>query len=130
MLEQSDDILCNNMKYYDFYAKKKDDLAFCHVMQNCWRPEEKIVDKETKLWQGKKEKDCSIGYHITRGGNAKCVEKEYSIKAGYDNYTPESLKDYLLIPCKQNTYRNYIACDDAKCCSIRHQMFMNQTKRI
>lgn len=129
-LQMSDAILCNNMKHLNFYEKKKDDLAFCWQMHNCSLPEEKVVDNETRLWRGKKEADCSVGYFTVRGGNAKpCNTAPYG-PAGYDNYTSESLQDYLLIPCKQNTFRNYIRCDDKKCCSIRHQMFMNHTKRI
>jgi hypothetical protein len=131
-LGKSDDILCNNMRYYNFYAKLKDDRAFCHQMQNCYLPSQKEIDAETKLWRGKKGMDCSIGYHLTRAGNSKTpsCKPPYKSYAGYDNYNNESLEEYLMIPCKQNTFRNYVACDNNKCCSIRHQLFMNNTKRI
>ena len=132
-LEMSDNIICNNMKYYDFYGKKKDDLAFCWQMHNCNRLPEKVINDETMLWRGHKEKNCDLGYMKTRGGNIKeylCKEMKKPMgPAGYDNYNAQSLQDYLLVPCKQNTFKNYINCDDKKCCSIRHQMFMNHTKR-
>lgn len=134
-LGKSDDIHCNNMRYYNFYSKLKDDRAFCHQMQNCYLPQEKVIDDETKLWRKQKGQDCSIGYHITRGGNSKTpsckpVMNKVLGPAGYDNYTSESLSEYLMIPCKQNTFRNHLACDNNKCCSVRHQLFMNQTKRV
>jgi hypothetical protein len=133
-IEKSDNILCNNTRYYDFYNKKQNDLALCWQLNGCSLPADKNIDFETRLWRGSSD-DCRYGVMWTRGGNAKdpsCKKKhtQIDVLAGYDNYTSSSLNDYLLIPCKQNTFRNYISCDDNKCCSIRHQMFMNLTKRI
>lgn len=133
-LAKSDDILCNNMRYHDFYEKKKNDLAFCWQMQGCVLPQEKVVDKETRLWRGNKEADCSLDLYKTRAGNSKVPNcgpvQPFPMAQGYDNYNNESLKDYLLIPCMQNTFRNHLSCDDKKCCSVRHQLFMNMTKRV
>lgn len=134
-LKMSDNIVCNNLNYFDFYHRKGNDHAFCWQMQGCMLPGEKAFDKETHLWRGKKEDDCTIGLFETRGGNAKAMTCEKSLinieqAAGYDNYNANSLTEYLMVPCRQNTFRNYLNCDDKKCCSIRHQMFMNHTKRI
>lgn len=134
-IKMSDNILCNNLNYFDFYQAKDNNQAFCWQMQGCVLPGDKMIDSETHLWRGKKEDDCTIGLFETRGGNAKdptCGKKvnKIDVAAGYDNYTANSLENYLLVPCKQNTFRNYVNCDQNKCCSIRHQMFMNLTKRI
>lgn len=133
-LTMSDNILCTNMKYHDFYEKKKNDLAFCWQMNGCVLPEEKVIDRETRLWRGSKGADCSLDLYKTRAGNSKspyCNDGKYDMPAqGYDNYNNYALKDYLLIPCMQNTFRNHLSCDDKKCCSVRHQLFMNMTKRV
>lgn len=134
-LSKSDDILCNNLKYYDFYQRQRDDRAFCHQVQNCQLPNEKIVDDETRMWRGRRGADCTLPYHLTRGGNSKTPSCIPALKhslgpAGYDNYNTKSLSEYLLIPCRENTFQNYVACDRGKCCSVNHQLFMNLTRRV
>jgi hypothetical protein len=37
--------------------------------------------------------------------------------------------EFVLQPCKNNTWKNYQTCDSMKCCSKKHQMFDNWTKR-
>lgn len=52
---------------------------------------------------------------------------------GQNNKAPVNIdkrKNEFLIPfCNKNTYKNHIVCDDDKCCSKSHQLFMNITKR-
>ena len=52
---------------------------------------------------------------------------------GQNNKAPTNIdkrkNDFLIPLCNKNTYQNSIVCDDAKCCSKSHQLFMNMTKR-
>jgi hypothetical protein len=127
----SDAILCNNLTYHDYLHRKDNDRAFCWRMNGCILPDKKPIDVESHLWKKEKEAMCGEIMNI-RAGNAKdyiCPHPTATV--GYDNMSSApNMNDYLMVPCRINTYRNYIACDDKKCCSIRHQMFMNHTKRI
>jgi len=126
----SDAILCNNLRYHDYLHKKGNDRAFCWQMNACYLPAKKPVDVETRLW--KKEKGAMCGDIMNvRAGNARDCQPTPKTTVGYDNMaSPMSMNDYLMVPCRENTFRNHLECDTKKCCSVRHQMFMNHTKRF
>jgi hypothetical protein len=137
LLDQSDDIRCNNINFLRFKDKKQNDTMFCMRMNGCTVPKEpKNIDNESKLWRGSRGANCSLPYYLTRGGNSKkcptpVTETRKDAIVGYDNFeSAYSLNNYLMVPCKQNTFRNYVQCDNEKCCSIRHQLFMNVTRRV
>lgn len=133
----SDEILCTYLKYLNHKERKANEEFMLRQFSYC-TIQDRDIDKESMFWLKQSENDCRVLTHKTRGGNAKseiCSTPNASgtkvpeVKAGYDNFTSKSLEEYLLIPCKMNTYRNYVSCDVGKCCSIRHQLFMNQTKK-
>jgi hypothetical protein len=98
-------------------------------MNACFLPAKQPVDVESRLW--KKEKGAMCGDIMnTRAGNAKEC-RPLDNMAGYDNINSvPSMNEYLMVPCRVNTFRNHLECDQNKCCSVRHQLFMNHTKRI
>ena len=126
----SDAILCNNLTYHDYLHRRGNDRAFCWQMNACFLPAKKPVDVESRLW--KKEKGAMCGDIMnTRAGNAKDCWPPLDNMAGYDNINSvPSMNEYLMVPCRVNTFRNHLECDQNKCCSVRHQLFMNHTKRI
>lgn len=134
LLKRSDDVICNNNSLYEFNQQKKNDLMMCWAMNGCILPENKNIDAETKLWRSGNGSECLLELYKVRGGNSKdmrCnrLKPQYTVKAGYDNYSGGELKDYLMVPCKVNNFRNHLDTDSFKTCSIRHQLFMNNTSR-
>ncbi len=63
---------------------------------------------------------------LTRGHNIGREPVKSCVKPVIDSYR---LQNWLLVPCLETTHKNYLKCDDNKCCSIKHQMFKNQTRR-
>ena len=126
----SDMIIQNDKRYFkyrsyqdsfDQYKRQIDST----ILQQC-----RDIDRESfLLFQN--DIDCRWLKDKTRVGNAKSevcniAEKTY---IGYDNYNALSLNEYLLIPCKHNTYRNQVSCGIDTCCSTQHQLFMNCTRK-
>lgn len=130
-IDVSDRILCTDITYWNYEVNKNNESILQRQFQHsalC----NKDVNKETLLLLKHRERDCQVITQNTRGGNAKsqiCDTSSYSIPVGYDNFSSTSLAEYLVIPCKQNTYRNYLGCNATDCCSIRHQLFWNHTKK-
>jgi len=130
LFQQSDSIQCNNYAYLVFQHKQDNDTIFINnmtkVVPHCVRP----IDNETKLWSGSVSSrvyTCEPEV-MNRGGNAP-QEPPPCLRAGYNAWPSSHPNDFLLYPCKKNTWRNYVSCDSDKCCSIHHQMFDNVTKR-
>lgn len=129
-IEKSDHIICNKKSNRAFEAKKMNDILFYHQLGNTQPVALKNTDNEFKL------KTAALNPRLykctdqvlTRGGNSATCQ-DASICQGYKCYSQYHMNDYLLIPCQTNTFQNYIDCDDNKCCSVHHQMFMNITKR-
>ena len=66
----------------------------------------------------------------TRGGNYPGCEPQRNCPK--PEYTQYYMNEFLLTPCPKPTHKNYLVCDQTncgKCCSKRHQLFGNITKR-
>lgn len=129
-LEYSDSIVCNNRAYLGWKYTKMNDTLAQQRFQGTLPTGIRDIDTESHLWtstMNPREYVCSP--MVTSRGRNDMTCKPDEFYQGYDNFNGRSLSDYLLIPCKENTFRNHIECDSDKCCSIRHQLFCNMTKR-
>lgn len=128
-LEKSDKIICNNRAEMWFKANKNNyDIEYQQF--NITRPVDirDITIENITRYAGSERNICNELIN-SRGGNAVICDN-LKPAVGYSCFTDERMKDYNTIkPCKTNTYQNYVACDDYKCCSIHHQLFMNITRR-
>lgn len=130
-LEKSDRMICNTRAFNTFSHKKQNDLLFYQTITNpIVSAPFYDVDIENKI-KAIDPRLCVLSTSTkVRGGNA--IQNECDTKPfvqGYDNFAPYYLDEYLLTPCMENTFRNHLVCDEDKCCSLRHQLFMNITKR-
>lgn len=125
--EKSDIMICNNVLERRCMNDTAQYRAFLQQLGKTQPVTLRDVDRETGFLQGQSTRTFCNEATNTRGGNA--VPCKDSACIGYKCYTPYHMHDWLLTPCVDNTFRNHIECDDDKCCSIRHQMFMNITKR-
>jgi len=126
--QKSDSMICNTKAHNTFQHKKQNDLIFYNAISDKIGIPMRDVDSELLLWKGRDPRECSLTSSVTsRGGNAKTCDT--NICQGYTCFQPAYLDEFLLEPCKENTFRNHIVCDETKCCSLRHQLFMNITKR-
>ena len=127
-LQQSDTMICNTKAFATFYNKKQNDLAFYYGVFNTVPTPWLDIDIDSKLKvSGRDPRECVLSRAtMTRGGNAvTCLPERTPC-------TPERVwntRDFLMDPCRENTFRNHVVCDAEKCCSMRHQLFMNMTKR-
>jgi hypothetical protein len=129
--QQSVTISCNTRALLGFQHTKFNDAMLMQRFMSTAPTQIREVDEELKLQKEiyrAKEYLCTPMIQA-RGGNALACTDDSMLKQGYQNYSPYHMSEFLLIPCKQNTYRNYVDCDEDKCCSIQHQMFNNMTKR-
>jgi len=124
MDSSSDSIIVSNYAYLTFEDKKRNDQMFLNFVgstnQECVRD----ITKESSILIAPSSRVSSC-LDATRGGNASSL----SLKAGYDAWPGKNMNDFLMVPCEQNTWRNHIESDADKSCSVRHQMFMNLTKK-
>lgn len=130
-LKQSDYILCKNIQDLQFKHKRENDVKFMSLLSKplpcCIRD----VNEEYKIWTDTfktRTPNCSE-IIATRGGNNKKsgVDKQCG---GYECYQGKYNNNFLLLPCKENTFQNYLVEDNEKICSVSHQMFNNMTKRV
>ncbi len=123
--EKSDHMICNNYAALTFQHKYDNDTIFINQISKgaprCIRP----LDDESRLWISQNPRMCD--WDTLRMLQNK--KENTPIKAGYDAYPDVNKNDFLMIPCKQNTFKNHIECDDNKCCSVNHQLFENITRR-
>lgn len=130
LLDKSDHMICNTKSARTFKHRKENDLMFYAQVNNAYGPPSRNMEHEFSILTGTDPRVCTLTPHIaSRGGNlvSKCPDQLFC--QGYSCFTPYYMPDYLMIPCTENTFRNYVVCDENKCCSLRHQMFMNLTKR-
>lgn len=130
-LEKSDIMVCNTKANLTWKHKKENDMIFFKQMGGTVPTKIRNVEAEffLKTCDNNPRKYVCNDNINTRGGNAIVSCPDLSICQGYNCFTDNHMGEYLMIPCKTNTYRNYIECDNDKCCSVHHQMFDNMTKR-
>lgn len=127
-MEASDAMICNSRAFNLYKDQKTNDLLYMQQMNAPQATQLKNLRHDYKLKVGTDPKlyICSEAMR-SRGGNAAGCEGQFV--QGYAYYTKYHLNDFLLAPCQTNTWRNHIACDQDKCCEIKHQLFGNWTKR-
>jgi hypothetical protein len=129
MLQNSDYMLYTNISDLQLKDKRQNDLSYIYQMS---RTQPRcLIDRgdELKFFADNyKNKTTICNDCITnRGGNGVVCNTDKSCpKPIYDSYF---IKDFLLVPCPKPTYKNYGVCNEDKCCSKRHQLFKNVTKR-
>lgn len=130
---QSDTMICTNVESLHFKHKAETDRLFMHPLNRpipcCIRD----IGKESKMFTdtfGTRTSKCTPGV-MTRGNNHPKTAKPYdSTLVGYDYFDSPLCGDLMMIPCKQNTFRNHLVADHLKTCSASHQLFNNLTKRV
>lgn len=120
-MEQSDYILYHNISDLQFKDKRTNDLFFKYQMSQslprCFIDRE----KEHQFWLDNyksKIPTCNDLNNCNKEPLRPCPE-----------YSKYFLNEFLLFPCPKPTHKNYLVCDKEKCCSQRHQLFKNITKR-
>ncbi len=133
MQYSSDQFICNTYAYLTYEHKKGNDRIFMNQMTSPQPICPRNVSAESEMWLSNKfsarVKTCTPEI-MTRGGNA-LVPPGSAVKAGYPAWPVPNghPNDFMLNPCQSNTWRNHIESDDEKACTVKHQMFMNCTKR-
>lgn len=129
-IDKSDSMICNTKALMTFNHKKENDILFYNQMGNVQPTQLRDFDAEYELFTNTMNPrlyTCNP-YVDARGGNA-FQAPERTMCQGYQCYNSYHMQENLLVPCKENTFQNYVDCDNDKCCSVRHQLFMNVTKR-
>lgn len=124
-LQASDAMICNTRALAWFEHKKSSDISFMYVVNpNLIQYPIHDIDEDSKyrVGLGKLETCVAVAPDTCDNSLWKC--KGYECMPTSDS----SFDDFLMIPCPVNTFDNNIACDEEKCCSKRHQLFMNITK--
>ena len=122
-------MICSYNNLIRLQENQKNKLLLRMFTDGCHIHHRYDIQTDSKLYSSQNDYDCVL-LAKTRGGNAKdnnCTLDDRSY-IGYDNFNSYSLQEYLLVPCKQSTYRNEHTCDITKCCSAKHQLFNNITK--
>lgn len=131
-IERSDFLMYNKIIELQFKDKKQNDLSFIYQMSS---PAPRcMIDRGDELKFFKEIYKNKIPFcnqcTADRGGNHPGCEIQRSCpKPEYSRYY---MNEFLLTPCPKPTYKNYVVCDQTecgKCCSKRHQLFNNVTKR-
>lgn len=131
MDQQSDAMICNTRANNVYKHALENDALFLQRMNNSMPTRLRDFDREFDMMSASmnpRKYTCTDSI-MSRGANVTTCNKQ-TFGVGWDAYTPYHLNDYLLVPCKDNTWVNHIECDDDKCCSVKHQMYMNHTRRI
>ena len=129
MLDSSDFMLATNIYELQFKDKRQNDLSYIYQMS---RTQPRcLIDRGNELAflsdnYKNKNANCSECV-LDRGGNMPTNSIDRPCPK--PEYTKFYLNEFLLVPCPKPTYKNYIVCDEDKCCSKRHQLFKNITKR-
>lgn len=127
----SDVISCNTRALLGFQHTKMNDAILMQRFRSTAPNKLRDVEAEHRLQKEifkAKEYTCTPMIQA-RGGNAIACTDDSMLRQGYKNYTPYNMSEYLLVPCKENTFRNFVDCDEDRCCSVHHQLFDNMTKR-
>lgn len=122
-LSQSDSMICNSKAFATFKNKKQSDLSFYYSIDNkVDSPLPYTNDSAFMIPQDTRMCVMTNGIMMRGGNGYSCLPDKMSC------FTRDT-SAFLLDPCPENTFQNHIVCDDDKCCSLRHQMFNNITKR-
>lgn len=126
---KSDYMLFTNISDLQFKDKRTNDLQFIYQMSRT--APRCMIDRGDELKFFKDIYANKIPFcnpcTDTRGGNYPGCERQRSCpKPEYSKYY---MQDFLLVPCPKPTHKNYLVCDEDHCCSKRHQLFKNITKR-
>ena len=127
-IHKSDKMICNHIAYNQFQWRKDNDLIFYHRMGAPQNSD--LMDRcaEDKMRMGF-SRACEVSQRMfERGGNSTNCEPKHFAK-GFLNYNKYHLNEWMMAPCPENTWRNYLVSDNEKTCSKKHQVFMNVTKR-
>lgn len=130
-LERSDAMVCNTRANNLYKQYHENDAMYLQQMNNSQPVRLRDFQREFDLLSSSmnpRKYTCSEAI-ASRGANVTSCDKDKSVCVGWDCYAPYYSRDFLLMPCKENTWRNHVECDDDKCCSVRHQLYMNITKR-
>jgi hypothetical protein len=129
-LQQSDYILCKNIQSLHFVHKKESDGPFMDLLSRPLPSKIRNVVEEHKMWTQTYQTRVPQCNELiaSRGGNN--VSKSYSAYGGYECFSPQLMNDWIMEPCKKNTFQNYLVQDNDKICSKSHQLFNNVTKRV
>ena len=129
MIDRSDFMLKTNIESLQFRHISENDKAFDYQMSRT--APRCFVDRafESRLLNDnyKVRTPYCDGCTANRGGNHPGCEIYKSCP--HPEYSKYYLGEFLMVPCPKPTYKNYIVCDTDKCCSKRHQLFKNLTKR-
>lgn len=128
-LQNSDSMICNSVAYNAYNWRKQSDLVFYKQMsmpQNSHLMDRCVEDKMRLGFSRQCEMSTPI---FTRGGNSKPQCGNDHFAKGFLNYNNYHLGEYMIVPCPDNTWKNWPVQDDKKSCSKRHQFYMNVTKR-
>lgn len=128
MLCQSDDMLCTNKEYLLYKDFKENNQLFLQHMNRTFPCGFIDREKESQMWTDtyKTRVASCIENTLTRGGNATTNLAESYCPKKYDAF---ELQEFMMVPCRKPTHKNYIAEGNDRYCSKRHQIFGNQTKR-
>lgn len=129
-LQQSDTVLCNNIENLQFAHKRENDLSYMYRLSRSMPNKIRNVSDEYQMWtQTFKTRvaDCTDGI-LNRGGND--VKPNLTQCVGYECFKSPYTNEYQMVPCKNNTFKNYLVNDDMKVCTLSHQLFNNITRRV
>ena len=124
--QQSDYMLYTNIADVQFAHKRANDLSFIYQMS---RPAPRCMmnrDIESKF-QIKGYRTMCNPCTERRGGNAVACGSDRSCP--HPEYSRFYMNEFLMVPCPHPTHKNSIVCSEDSCCSKRHQLFKNITKR-
>ena len=131
-LGKSDHMLYTNIAATQFKEMRQNDQAFIYQMSRTAPRCTMDRGAEFSLLSDNYKANAPYCTPCTanRGGNHPgCKPKRSCPHPEYSRYY---LGEFLLVPCPKPTHKNYLVCeqeDCGKCCSKRHQLFKNVTKR-
>ena len=126
-MEYSDAMLYTNISDLQFKDKKQNDSQYMYQMSQTIPKCLMDCEKEHALQTTNYKSKMPTCISEDRGGNnITCATQRTCPHPEYSKYY---LSEFLLVPCPKPTHQNYVVCDEAQCCSKRHQLFKNLTKR-
>lgn len=131
-MQQSDDMQCNNIEYLQFSHKRENELMFMAPLSKPLNNQIRNVTSEYDMWTQtftSRVPTCTEAIAF-RGGNNRIPIAPNKLCAGFSCFGDAYTQEYVVVPCKKNTFKNYVVEDDKKICSSSHQLFNNMTKRV
>lgn len=128
-IDKSDTIVCHTRAQSMYNYRKYNDAIFFQRFANTQPTRSKNFATEYTLHTSENPNIYICNDAInSRGGNAIPCQNA-RLCPGFKCFTEYHMDEYLLTPCKTNTWKNHVECDNSKCCSVHHQMYDNWTKR-